>query len=89
MFLTGSGNSQIVAADVKHPDYMPVTSIFDLSIGKSLKATRGMGLYLSLDVLNALNENSPNIIGFKQGDYGRVYSIVQPRTYRVGAKLMF
>ena len=48
-----------------------------------------MGLYLSLDVLNALNENSPNIIGFKQGDYGRVYSIVQPRTYRVGAKLMF
>ena len=57
--------------------------------GKSLKATRGMGLYLSLDVLNALNENSPNIIGFKQGDYGRVYSIVQPRTYRVGAKLMF
>ena len=89
VFLTGNGNSQIVAADVKHPDYMPSTSIFDLSIGKSLKAVHGTGLYLSLDVLNALNENSPNIIGFKQGDYGRVYSIVQPRTYRVGAKFMF
>ena len=89
VFLTGSSNSQIVAADVKHPDYMPSTSIFDLSIGKTLKAVHGTQLFVSFDVLNALNENAPNIIGFKQGDYGRVYSIVQPRTYRLGAKLMF
>ena len=89
VFLTGNGNSQIVAADVKHPDWTPSTSIFDLSVGKTLKAVRGTQLYISLDVLNALNENSPNIIGFKSGDYGRVYSIVMPRLYRAGVKLMF
>ena len=89
VFLTGNGNSQIVAADVKHPSWMPSTSIFDLSVGKTLRAVRGTQLYVDMTVLNALNENSPNIIGFKQGDFGRVYSIVQPRTYRVGVKLMF
>jgi uncharacterized protein (DUF2141 family) len=89
VFLTGNGNSRIVAADVKHPDYMPATSIFDVSIGKTIKAIAGTSVFISLDVLNATNENSPNIIGFGQGDYGRVYSIVQPRTYRAGVKLMF
>jgi hypothetical protein len=89
VFLTGNTNSQIVASDVKHPDWMPSSSIFDLSIGKTLKAVHGTQLFISLDVLNAFNENSPNIIGFHTGDYGRVYSIVQPRTYRAGVKLMF
>ena len=74
---------------MKHPSWMPSTSIFDLSVGKTLRAVRGTQLYVDMTVLNALNENSPNIIGFKQGDFGRVYSIVQPRTYRVGVKLMF
>jgi hypothetical protein len=60
-----------------------------VSIGKTIKAIAGTSVFISLDVLNATNENSPNIIGFGQGDYGRVYSIVQPRTYRAGVKLMF
>lgn len=88
-FLTGEANSPIIASDVRHPNYMPSTSIFDLSIGKGLKAVGATQVWLSLDVLNAFNASSPNIIGFKQGDYGRVYSITAPRMYRGGVKLMF
>ena len=40
-------------------------------------------------MLNAFNENAPNSIGYHQGDFGRVYSLVQPRIYRVGVKLLF
>lgn len=89
-FLTGEGNNNpIIAGDVRHPSWMPSTSIWDLSLGKSFKATGATQVWVSFDVLNALNENSPNIIGFKSGDFGRVYSITQPRTFRAGVKLMF
>ena len=63
--------------------------IFDLSLGKTFRGPRGTGLNLTIDVLNAFNESSPNIIGFRQGDYGRVYSITTPRTYRGGVKILF
>src|SRR5581483_3305128 len=81
VFLTGEANSQIVASDVSHPSWMPSTSIFDLGLSKTFKARGAAGVAVGLDVLNAFNSNSPNIIGFRQGDFGRVYSIVQPRVF--------
>ncbi|MGA7617343.1 MAG: TonB-dependent receptor [Thermoanaerobaculia bacterium] len=85
----GPGDGGMVASDPKHPDWLPSTSIVDLSLSKSLKAGGFGALRISFDVLNAFNENSPNKVGFYEGDYGRVYSIVQPRTYRMGVKYSF
>jgi len=89
VFLTGDTNTRIVAADVSHPSWTPNTSIFDLSVGKTFHMSRGAGLNLTLDVLNALNQSSPNLVGFHTGDFGRVYSIVQPRTFRGSVKVIF
>jgi len=89
VFLTGDTNTRIVAADVAHPSWTPNTSLFDLSIGKTFRAVHGVGLNLSLDVLNAFNAASPNLVGFHTADFGRVYSITAPRTFRGGVKLMF
>lgn len=84
----GTANDTIVASDPTNPDYMPSTSIFDLNLAKQL--TFGQyGARIELDVLNAFNTNSPNRIGWRQADYGRVYSIVQPRVYRAGVKFIF
>jgi hypothetical protein len=79
----------LVAGNPNEPDWTPPTTIVDLSLNKGLSVGRGYTVNLSFDVLNALNENSPNRVGFHQGDYGRVYGLVSPRTYRGGVKFMF
>jgi len=78
----------IVADDPTDPDWTPATSIFDLSVSKRF-TLRSYGALISFDVLNALNENSPSKVGYKQGDYGRVYQLVNPRIYRAGVKFIF
>jgi hypothetical protein len=85
----GGWHSFMVAADPNEPDWTPNTSIFDLSLSKNFNIRGGYGIGVSLDVLNAFNENSPNRVGFHEWDYGRVYGLVQPRTMRLGAKLSF
>jgi hypothetical protein len=85
----GSGHDFMVADDPNDADWLPSTSIVDLSLSKSIGLQTFGDVKLSFDVLNVLNENSPNSVGFFQGDYGRVYSIVQPRTYRFGVKYSF
>ena len=86
VYLGGGGN--MVADDPDNPIWMPATSIVDLSLSKELRVS-GYGANISFDVLNAFNENSPSSIGYSQGDLGRVYSLVNPRVYRVGVKLIF
>jgi outer membrane receptor protein involved in Fe transport len=86
-FIVPSTDS-IVAGDPDDPYWMPSTTLLDLSLQREF-AISNLGLRLSVDVLNALNENSPNRMGFKSGDFGRVYGIVQPRTVRGGIKLSF
>ncbi|HUP47043.1 MAG TPA: carboxypeptidase regulatory-like domain-containing protein [Thermoanaerobaculia bacterium] len=86
VYLGGGGN--MVADDPDAPYWMPSTSIVDVSLNKLFEAS-GYGVNLSLDVLNAFNESSPSSLGYAQGDFGRVYSIVNPRIYRIGVKLLF
>jgi outer membrane receptor protein involved in Fe transport len=87
--LLGTGwHGFMVADDPTKPDWTPSTNIVDLSVSKNFNVA-SYGLNLSLDVLNAFNENSPNRIGFHQADYGRVYGLVQPRTIRAGVKIGF
>ncbi|HVR44636.1 MAG TPA: carboxypeptidase regulatory-like domain-containing protein [Thermoanaerobaculia bacterium] len=88
--LMGTGSHEfMVADDPNNADFTPPTSIVDLSLSKTFSIGGSYGLNLSLDVLNALNEDAPNRVGFHDGDYGRVYGIVQPRIYRAGVKLQF
>ena len=82
------GGGNLVATDPTHPDRMPKTSILDFGVAKTLNLGK-MQTRLSLDLLNALNTNSPNRIGWKQADYGRVYSVANPRTVRGGVKFIF
>jgi hypothetical protein len=88
VLIGGGWHEFMVADDPTEPDWTPNTSIIDLSVSKRFDV-RGIGLALSLDVLNAFNESSPNRVGFHEYDYGRVYGLVQPRTMRLGAKLLF
>ena len=88
--LFGTASHEFMVADNPNdPDWTPATTIVDLSLNKGLNIGRGYTVNLSFDVLNALNENSPNRVGFHEGDYGRVYGLVSPRTYRGGVKFMF
>lgn len=88
-YLSGPCCQQLmVADDPKNADFTPSTQIVDLSVQKTF-GIGGYGLNVSLDVLNALNESAANRFGVGQGDYGRVYSLIQPRTYRAGVKFNF
>jgi hypothetical protein len=84
----GGGSDQMIAGDPDDPFWMPATTLMDLSLQKEFALSQ-FGLRLSFDVLNVLNENSPSRIGFRPGDFGRVYGIVQPRTMRGGVKFTF
>ena len=87
--LLGTGwHGFMVADDPNKPDWTPSTSIVDLSVSKRFKVG-AYGLSVSLDVLNAFNENSPNRVGFHESDYGRIYGLVQPRIFRAGVKIGF
>jgi outer membrane receptor protein involved in Fe transport len=79
----------MVATNPNEADFTPPTSIVDLSLQKGFTLGGGYGLNVSFDVLNALNEDAPNRFGVSQGDYGRVYGLVQPRIYRAGIKFLF
>lgn len=79
----------MVAADPNNADYTPATSIVDLSLSKNFTLAGSYGLDVSIDVLNALNEDAPNRVGFHDGDYGRVYGLVTPRIVRAGVKFQF
>ncbi|MGH9457372.1 MAG: TonB-dependent receptor domain-containing protein [Thermoanaerobaculia bacterium] len=82
----GGGSDQLVADDEAF--WMPATTIVDLSVQRDF-AISDFGLRVSVDVLNAFNEDSPNRIGFRPGDFGRVYGIVNPRVIRGGVKFTF
>jgi outer membrane receptor protein involved in Fe transport len=89
VFLSAAWNDTMVATDPSKPDWLPSTTVVDLSLSKTFKLGNVGQLALSFDALNAFNENSPNRVGWKAADYGQVYSLVIPRTYRLGIKYSF
>ncbi len=88
LLTTGWGND-MVAIDPTDNDWLPSTTIVDLSLNKRFGIGRGMGVSVAFDALNAFNENAANRVGFRPGDYGRVYGLVTPRIYRLGLKFDF
>lgn len=79
-------NEKIVSGSHR---WLPDTTVVDLSLAKTFRLGDRLELGVSIDVLNAFNEDSPNKVGFGAGDFGRVYSVVSPRTSRLGVKLSF
>jgi hypothetical protein len=79
----------MVADDPEDPDWMPSTTILDLSLNKRFGLGEWGGLSISLDGLNILNEDAANRVGYQASDYGQVGSIVMPRIFRLGVKLDF
>lgn len=88
VFLSAGWHDFMVADDPDNAEWLPSTSIVDLGLSKQFNVG-GYGLNVSFDVLNAFNEDSPNRVGFHQGDFGRIYGIVNPRTFRAGVKFLF
>jgi hypothetical protein len=89
VFLATNWHEFMVADDPNDPDTLPSTTIFDLNLSKSFPIGDAGDLWISFDAMNVFNESSPNRMGYQQGDYGRVYSLVTPRTYRLGLKFSF
>jgi hypothetical protein len=87
--LSSGWHDFIVADDPNNNDWMPATTIVDLSLNKRFGVGRGMGIGVALDALNVFNEGAANRVGYGQGDYGRVYGLVTPRIFRLGVKFDF
>ena len=86
----GEGGGAIVARDPNDPDYFPDATVVDLSLRKDFSlGWKNTRLGVSFDALNVFNENAVNNAGFRRADYGRVYSLETPRTYRLGLRFDF
>jgi hypothetical protein len=79
----------MVADDPNNPDWMPAKTIVDLSLNKTFTLGRAVDLGISLDVLNAFNEDTANKVGFFEWNYGQVEQLIRPRITRLGVKLSF
>jgi hypothetical protein len=82
-------NDSMVATDPNKPDWLPATTILDLSLQKTVKVSNVGQIGVSFDVLNALNSSAPDRVVYTNANYGLVSSLVMPRTYRLGVKFMF
>jgi outer membrane receptor protein involved in Fe transport len=90
VLVTTGWNDAMVATDPNDPDWMPSTTIVDLSLQKRLSlGDWGGGVTVALDALNLFNEDAANRVGFTGADYGQVGSIVLPRIFRLGLKFDF
>jgi hypothetical protein len=87
--LSAAWHDFMVADDPNNNEWMPATTIVDLSLNKRFGIGRGMGIGVALDALNVFNESAANRVGFGQGDFGRVYGLVTPRIFRLGVRFDF
>jgi outer membrane receptor protein involved in Fe transport len=88
-YLSAGWNDTMVAGDPTKPDWLPATTILDLSLGKSFKIGDVGSIGISFDALNALNSSAPNRVVYTAANYGLVSSLVWPRVYRAGIKFSF
>jgi len=80
---------KMVASDPTHPDWLPATTIVDISLAKSFNIGDVGQLRISFDALNALNSSAPNRVVYTAANYGLESSVVWPRVYRAGIKFSF
>jgi hypothetical protein len=82
----GSGVGSVVAGT--DPEYLPTQTLLDLRVEKSF-ALSGYGtLSIILDAFNVFNANTPTSVE-NQWEYGKVGSIVDPRSFRFSFQYRF
>jgi len=86
LIISTGGDEKIVAGD---PTWTPSTMLVDVSLNKTFNFGKDLGFNVAFDALNVFNDGTPNKLGFTQGDFGRVYSLVGPRRYRLTLKFLF
>ncbi len=84
--VVSGGVGSIVTSD--KPKYLPTQTILDLRAEKSIKLSSYGTLSVILDAFNVFNSNTPTSID-NQYSYGRVGSIVEPRTFRFSFMYQF
>jgi outer membrane receptor protein involved in Fe transport len=86
----GETGGSIVAVDSGDADYLPASTILDLSLRRDFNVGfKDASVGVHLDALNLLNEDAVTSAGFRRADYGRVYALENPRTYRLGLRFDF
>jgi outer membrane receptor protein involved in Fe transport len=80
---------QMVATDPNKPNWLPSSTIIDLSLQKSFQLGTAGQVNVSLDALNALNSSAADRVVYTNANYGLVSSVALPRTYRLGVKFSF
>jgi hypothetical protein len=88
-YLSTAWHDFMMADDPNDPDWLPSTTILDLSLSKTFNLGDVGQLGVSFDALNALNEDAPSRVVYQEANYGMVTALVFPRTYRVGVKFSF
>jgi outer membrane receptor protein involved in Fe transport len=89
IFLGSGWNDTMVASDPNKPDWLPSSTILDLSLQKTFKVGTVGQLNISFDTLNVFNSSAPDRVVYTSANYGLVSSLVLPRTYRLGVKFSF
>ena len=86
----GETGGAIIAVDSDDAEHLPDSTIVDLSLGKQFTlGSRDLSFGVQLDALNVFNEDAVNLAGFRRADFGRVYSLENPRTLRLGVRFDF
>ncbi len=70
------------------PDYMPTQSIMDLRFEKAVNISKIGALHVVLDIFNAFNTNTATDVDY-QWEFGKIGSIVSPRTFRFSLLFQF
>jgi hypothetical protein len=84
--IIGGGVGSIVV-DTK-PKWLPTQTILDLRAEKTFKLSKYGSISVILDAFNVFNADTPTSID-NQYEYGRVGSIVEPRTFRFSFSYQF
>lgn len=70
------------------PDYMPTQSILDLRFEKAINISKFGALHIILDIFNAFNANTATDVDY-QWEFGKIGSIIEPRTFRFSFMFQF
>ena len=84
--IVGGGIGSVVAA--ADPVYLPTQTILDLRLEKSVKLGSYGQIGLIVDIFNIFNNNTPTSID-NQWEFGKVGSIIEPRSFRLSFLYQF
>jgi Carboxypeptidase regulatory-like domain len=82
------GSGIIVGQDPNEPNYLPAQTILDLRAEKLFKLGRSGSFGIILDIFNVFNSDTPNAID-NLWNWGKVGSIIEPRTFRFSLMYQF